>query len=144
MIRRKAAGKMSATRTGIVVSWSSFLLFCALLAFAWEYRLLWLALFLPAWLILSLVGLRTRQPRALMLLFGVAFGVFLFAFIVHGFLFPRSQTLTRVMKVLCALSLAPALGYKAYVDYVAFRRSAGGSFSLPPASSSPPPSPPPT
>lgn len=138
---------MITTRTSIVASWLSFLLFCALLVFGWQYRLLWLGLFLPAWIALSLVGPRIPQPRKLTLLFGLAFVVFLFAFVVHGFLFPGSETLTVLMKVLSALSLVPALCYKAYVDYITFRRSrggsAGGGVSSPPASSSPPPSPPP-
>jgi hypothetical protein len=56
-------------------------------------------------------------------LFGLAFLVFLFAFVVHGFLFPKSQALTLVMKILCPLSLAPALCYKAYTDFVTFRSS---------------------
>ena len=59
----------------------------------------------------------------LTLLFGLAGVVFLFAFIVHGFMFPQSKTLTLVMKIVCPLSLAPALGYKAYTDYATFRSS---------------------
>ena len=114
---------MSTTRRQIVVSWLSFSLFCLLLVFWWRYRLLWLGLFLPAWIILSLFKPRIPQPPRLTLLFGLAFLVFLFAFVVHGFLFPKSEALSSVMKILCPLSLAPALCYKAYTDYVAFRSS---------------------
>jgi hypothetical protein len=53
----------------------------------------------------------------------LAFLVFLFAFVVHGFIFPESRALYLVMKVVCPMSLAPALSYKAYTDYVAFRTS---------------------
>ena len=114
---------MSTIRTQIVVSWLSFSLFCLLLVFWWRYRLLWLGLFLPAWIILSLFKPRIPQPPRLTLFFGLAFLVFLFAFVVHGFLFPKSEALSSVMKILCPLSLAPALCYKAYTDYVAFRSS---------------------
>jgi hypothetical protein len=58
-------------------------------------------------------------------LFGVAGAVFLFAFVVHGFLFPRSEGLTLAMKILMPLALLPALCYKAHGDYVAFRQSRG-------------------
>ena len=114
---------MSILQRKIIRSWLSFLVFCLLLVFWWRYRLLWLGLFLPAWIILSLFKPRIPQPPKLTLLFGLAFLVFLFAFVVHGFLFPKSETLTLVMKILCPLSLAPALCYKAYSDYVAFRSS---------------------
>jgi hypothetical protein len=118
---------MRTIRTKIVVSWLMFLLLCLLLVFWWRYRLLWLGLLLPTWIILSLFKPRIPQPPKLTLLFGLAFLVFLFAFIVHGFLFPESKTLYLVMKILCPLSVAPALCYKAYTDYVTFRSSRGES-----------------
>lgn len=117
------ADNMRSIRTRVVAFWWSFLLFCLLLVLWRRYRLLWLGLFLPAWLILSLFKPGIPQPPKLRMLFGLTGLVFLFALIVHGFLFPQSKTLTMVMKILCALSLAPALCYKAYIDYVTLRSS---------------------
>jgi hypothetical protein len=116
-------------RIKIVVFWLLFLGLVLLLYYSWSHRILWLLLFLAAEAIIGFIGPTVSMPRhrakVMMTLFGVAGVVFLFAFIVHGFLFPRSAGLTLVMKILMPLSLLPALCYKAYGDYVAFRLSRG-------------------
>ena len=116
---------MNIIRVKIVVFWLLFLALVVLLYFFWSHRILWLLLFLAAGTIAGFIGPRVSYPRdrakVMMTLFGVVGVVFLFAFIVHGFLFPRSASLYLAMKILLPLALLPALCYKAYCDYVAFR-----------------------
>jgi hypothetical protein len=116
-------------RIKIVVFWLLFLGLVLLLYYSWSHRILWLLLFLAAGAIAGFIGPRVSyspdRAKVMMTLFGVAGVVFLFAFIVHGFLFPQSAGLTLAMKILMPLSLLPALCYKAQGDYVAFRLSRG-------------------
>ena len=120
---------MNVIRIKIVVFWLLFLGLVLLLYYSWSHRILWLFLFLAAGAITGFIGPRVSYPRdrakVMMTLFGVAGVVFLFAFIVHGFLFPQSAGLTLAMKILMPLALLPALCYKAHGDYVAFRLSGG-------------------
>ena len=120
---------MNAIRLKIVVFWLLFLSLVYLLYYSWSHRILWLLLFLVTGTITGFIGPRVQYPRdrakVMMILFGVAGVVFLFAFIVHGFLFPQSASLTLVMKILLPLALLPALGYKAHCDYVVFQLSGG-------------------
>ncbi len=112
---------MNITRAKIAAFWLSFLLFCLLLCFSWSHRLLWLAIFVPVWLIIGFIKPRRPLSPKTRLLFALAFFMFLFAFIVHGFLFPHSARLYLLMKILCPLSVLLALCSKAYDDYVVFR-----------------------
>ena len=116
-------------RIKIVVFWLLFLGLVSLLYYSWSHRILWLLLFLAAGAITGFIGPRVSYPRdrakMMMTLLGVAGVVFLFAFIVHGFLFPQSTGLTLAMKILMPLGLLPGLCYKAHSDYVAFRLSRG-------------------
>jgi hypothetical protein len=116
-------------RIKIVVFWVLFLGLASLLYYSWSQRILWLLLFLAAEAMTGFIGPRVSYPRdtakVMMTLFGVAGVVFLIAFIVHGFMFPQSASLYLVMKILFPLGLLPALCYKAYADYVAFRLSRG-------------------
>ena len=118
---------MNVIRIKIVVFWLLFLGLIFLLYYSWSHRILWLLLFLTAGAITGFIGPKVSYPRdrarMMMTLFGVAGVVFLFAFIVHGFLFPRSAGLTVAMKLLMPLALLPALCYKVYCDYAAFRES---------------------
>ena len=120
---------MNIIRAKIIAFWLLFLLLCLLLYFCWRHRILWLLLFLAAEALAGFIGPRVQQTRdrakVMMTLFGVAGVVFLFAFIVHGFLFPQSASLSLAMKILLPLALVPALCYKAHCDYVAFRLSRG-------------------
>lgn len=52
---------------------------------------------------------------------------FVFAVVVHGFLFPRSASLYLAVKIVFALLAFPVLCYKIYVDYVTFRSSGSRS-----------------
>jgi hypothetical protein len=114
-------------RIKIVVFWLLFLVLVLLLHYYWSHRILWLLLFLAAEAIAGFIGPRVSytqgRTKVMMILFGVAGVVFLFAFIVHGFLFPQSASLYLAMKILLPLALLPALCYKAHSDYVAFRLS---------------------
>ena len=116
-------------RIEIVVFWLLLLGLVLLLYCSWSHRILWLLLSLAAGAITGFIRPSVSCPRhgakVMMTLFGLASVVFLFAFIVHGFLFPESAGLTLVMKILMALALLPALCYKAHIDYVAFRWSPG-------------------
>lgn len=120
---------MNVIRIRIVVFWLLLLGLVSLLYYSWSHRILWLLLFLAAVATTGFIGPRVPYPRdrakVMMTLVGVAGGVFLFAFIVHGFLFPQSAGLTIAMKILMPLALLPALCYKAHDDYVAFRLSRG-------------------
>jgi len=119
---------MNIIRAKIVVFWLSFLLFCLLLCFSWRHRLLWLALFGATCVVIGFIKPRLPfPPPKIRFLFGLALFVFLFAFIVHGFLFPHSAGLYLLMKILCPLFTLPALCYKAYADYVLFRSSHSGN-----------------
>lgn len=117
-------------RLKIVAFWLLFLGLVLLLFYSWSHRILWLLLFLATELITGFIGPRVQCPRhrakVMMALFAVAGVVFLFAFIVHGFLFPRSAGLSLAMKILMPSALLPALCYKAHGDYFAFRLSRGG------------------
>jgi hypothetical protein len=118
---------MNVIRIKIVVFWLLLLGLVFLLYYSWTHRILWLLLFLASEAITGFIGPRVSHPRSkvMITLFGVAGVVFLFAFIVHGFLFPHSASLYLAMKILLPLALLPALCYKAYGDYVAFRSSYG-------------------
>jgi len=119
---------MNIIRAKIVVLWLSFLLFCLLLHVSWRHRLLWLALFCPTWAVIGVIKPRLPlPPPKIRLLRRSAIFVFLFALIVHGFLFPYSASLYLVVKVGLTLFMAPVLGYKAYADYVAFRSQGSGN-----------------
>ncbi len=121
---------MNIIRIKIIAFWLSFLLFCLLLCFSWSYRLLWIAIFIPAVVIIELIKPRLpvppskiRLPPKIRLLLGLLLFVFVFAVVVHGFLFPHSRTLYLVVIMLQVLLAVPVLCYKAYADYVAFRSS---------------------
>lgn len=120
---------VNAIRIKIAAFWLLFPGLVALLHFWWSRRILWLLLFLGAVAIVGSIGPRVEYPRgrarAMKILSGVAGIVFLFAFIVHGFLLPQSAGLTGAMKILMPLALLPALWCKAHGDYVAFRSSRG-------------------
>jgi hypothetical protein len=120
---------VNVSRIKIVVFWLLFLGLAALLYYSWSHRILWLLLFLSAEAIAGFIGPRVSYPRdrakMMMTLSAVAGVVFLFAFIVHGFLFPQSTGLTLAMQILMPLALLPALCYKAHSDYLSFRASRG-------------------
>jgi len=119
---------MNALRAKILVFWLSFLLCWTLLYFSWHYRLLWLALFFSAWSVMRLIKPQLPPPPPMVrLLSRLAFFTFLFALIVHGFIFPQSAGLYLLVKILCAVFMVPALCYKAYADYTLFRSSHSGS-----------------
>lgn len=119
---------MNILRATITISWMLFLLLCLLLGFSWHHRLLRMALFIPAGLILGFTRPRLPQPspKARLLLW-LAFVVSLFAVIVHGFLFPFSAGLYLLVKVLCPLLVVPALCCKAYADYATLTSSRSAS-----------------
>jgi hypothetical protein len=118
---------MKMIRAKIIIFWLLFLLFCLLLCFSWRHRILWLCIFVPAWLIMGLVGPRLRRPsRSVSLLFGFGFIVFAVSAYVHG-LYPSSARLSMLAKVASLAFVAPALGYKVYVDYCGFRTLSGAS-----------------
>ena len=121
---------MNIIRTKIIAFWLSFLLFFVLLWISWHHRLLWIAIFIPAVVIIELIKPRLpvppskiRLPPKIRLLLGLLLFVFVFAVVVHGFLFPHSRTLYLVVIMLQVLLAVPVLCYKAYADYVAFRSS---------------------
>ncbi|MGA3182542.1 MAG: hypothetical protein ABSF38_19615 [Verrucomicrobiota bacterium] len=119
---------MNIIRTKIIAFWLSFLLFCFLLWISWHHRLLWIAIFMPAWLIIGLIKPRLPvPPPKIRLLMRLTLFVFVFALVVHGLLFPYSAALYLVVKILLALLVVPVLCYKAYADYIAFRSSHSGS-----------------
>lgn len=109
------------TRARIIVFWSLFLLLCLLLRLAWSHRILWLSIFIPAWVILGLIKPPPPpMPRALKVLFVSVCIVFGLAVVVHGILYPASAELYLVSKVACWGLLVPALCGKAYFDYRQF------------------------
>jgi hypothetical protein len=119
---------MNIIRAKIVVSWLSFLLFCLLVCISWRHRLLWIALYGSACVILALIKPRLPgPPPKIRFLLWLTMFVFAFALVVHGLLFPYSAALYLVVKILLALLVVPVLCYKAYADYIAFRSSPGGS-----------------
>ena len=119
---------MNIIRAKIVVFWLSFLLFCLLLCFSWPHRLLWIALFGSACVILALIKPRLpAPPPKIRFLLWLTLFVFVFALVVHGLLFPQSASLYLVLKILFALLLVPLLCHKIYADYITFRSSRSGS-----------------
>jgi hypothetical protein len=123
---------MNIVRTKIVVFWLLFSLGGLLLCFSWRYRLLWIALFVPALVILAPIKPRSPVPpptiMAPTIMFLTLLVLFLtvFAIVVHGFLFPQSASLYLALKILLPLLSFPLFCYKAYADYVAFRSPCGG------------------
>lgn len=115
---------MNIIRAKIVAFWLSLLLFWFLLWISWHHRLLWIAIFIPAWVIIGLIKPRlpVPPPKIRLLMWLIVF-VFVFALVVHGLLFPYSRALYLVVKILLALLVVPVLCYKAYTDYVMFRSS---------------------
>jgi len=121
---------MKIIRARIIIFWLLFLLFCLLLGFSWRHRILWLSIFVPGWVIMGLIGPRVRRPsRSVSLLFGLGFILFAVAAYVHG-LHPSSARFSMLAKVASMALVAPALGYKMYVDYCGLR--AVGSASTKP------------
>jgi hypothetical protein len=119
---------MNIIRTKIIAFWLSFLLFFVLLWISWHHRFLWIAIFIPAWVIIELIKPRSPvPPPKIRLLLGLILFVFVFAVVVHGLLFPYSRTLYLVVIILQVLLAVPVLCYKAYADYIAFRSSHSGS-----------------
>jgi len=121
---------MNIIRTKIIAFWLSFLLFFFLLWISWHHRFLWIAIFIPAWVIIGLIKPRLPvPPPKIRLLMWLLLFVFVFAVVVHGLLFPYSRALYLVVIILQALLAVPVLCYKAYADYIAFRSSHSGSAS---------------
>jgi len=113
---------MNMIRAKIIVSWLLFLVFCLLLCLSWRHRILWLALYFSLGALIHFI--KPRLPPAspmIRLLYGMTGFVFMFAFVVHGFLFPHSASLYLVMKILLALLVGPLVCCKACLDYGTFR-----------------------
>jgi hypothetical protein len=111
---------MSTARTKIVSFWLSFLVFCLLLWSSWHHRLLWIAIFVPTWIIIGLIKPRPPQPsRKVVLLFRVGLVLMLGAVLIHAF-YPASQGLLLLAKIFCGLFLVPRLCYQAFRDYGTF------------------------
>ena len=118
---------MNIVRAKIAVFWLLFSLAGLLLCFSWRYRLLWIALFVPALVILQIIKPRSPvPPPTIRFLLKLLLFLAVFAIVVHGFLFPQSASLYLALKILLPLLSIPVLCYKAYVDYVAFRSPYGG------------------
>ena len=120
---------MNIIRIKIIGSWLLLVLFSLLMCFSWRYRFLWVALFPAAIVSLELIKPRrsgTMPPGIKTLLWLILF-LFVFAVVVHGFMFPQSASLYLAVKILFALLSFPLLCYKIYLDYVTFSSSGGGS-----------------
>ena len=82
---------MNMERLKISIFWLSFFVFCLLLWHLWRERLLWMAIVVPAWIVIGLVKPRLPWPsRKLGLLFQVGLVLMLAAVLVHTF-YPASQ-----------------------------------------------------
>ena len=123
---------MNIIRMKIIGSWLLLVLFGLLMCFSWRYRFLWVALFPAAIVSLELIGPRrsgTMPPRINTLIktsMWLMVFLFVFAVVVHGFLFPQSASLYLALKILFALLSFPVLCFKIYFDYVTWS-SGGGS-----------------
>ena len=112
---------MNIIRTKIIAFWLSFLLFCFLLWISWHHRLLWIAIFISAWVIIGLIKPRLPQPsRRVALWFRIGLILMLTAVVVHAF-YPASHDLLLLAKIFCALFVVPRFCYQAYRDYDTFR-----------------------
>ena len=113
---------MNMIRTKIIVSWLLFLVFCLFVCFSWHHRILWLALYFSLGALVHFIKPRPPPaPPMIRLLYWTTGFVFMFAFVVHGFLFPYSASLYLVMKILLALLVGPLVCCKAFLDYGIFR-----------------------
>jgi hypothetical protein len=82
---------MNSIRKKIVGFWLLFFLFCLLLWFSWRHRLLWIALFGSASVVLGLIKPRlSPPPPKLRALFWLAVTVFGLTVFFHGILYPSS------------------------------------------------------
>jgi hypothetical protein len=116
---------MNVVRTKIIAFWVLFLVFCLLLWYSWPHRLLWIAIFIPIWLIIGFTKPQLPRPsRQVALLFRVGLILMLAAVFIHA-LQPSSHTLLMLAKVLCVLFIVPRLCYQAYRDYGVFRSTSG-------------------
>ena len=141
---------MNIIRIKIICFWLLFVLFGLLLCFCWRYRLLWVALFCAAVVILELIKPRRspmppnhrRRLRALLWLMAI---VWVLTVVFHGILYPFSAGLYLLGKVACLATAAPLLCYRVWLDYGAFRAAqhasaepgappSAGSAGAPPAS----------
>jgi hypothetical protein len=111
---------MNIIRTKIIAFWLLFLVFCLLLWHSWHDRLLWIAIFVPAWVVIGLIKPRLPQPsRQVALLFRIGLILMLAAIFAHAF-YPASHGLLLLAKIFCGLFLVPRLCYQAYRDYGTF------------------------
>jgi hypothetical protein len=107
---------MTIIRTKIIAFWLLFSVFCLLLWHSWNGRLLWIAIFVPAWVVIGLIKPHLPQPsRQVALLIRIGLIVMLAAIFVHAF-YPASQNLLLLAKIFCGLFLVPRLCYQAYRD----------------------------
>ncbi|MEJ0089838.1 MAG: hypothetical protein WDM80_08860 [Limisphaerales bacterium] len=112
---------MNIIRTKIIAFWLLFLLFCFLLWISWHHRLLWIAIFVPAWVIIGLIKPRPPRPsRQVALLFRIGLILMLVVVFMHA-LQPSSAGLLLLAKIVCGLFIVPRLCYQAYKDYDTFR-----------------------
>ena len=107
----------------IIGFWLLFVLFWLLMCFSWRYRLLWVALFCAASVILELIKprRRSRMPPRLKTLLWLMVIVWALTVVFHGFLYPYSAGLYLLGKLACLATAAPVLCYRVWLDWSRWR-----------------------
>ncbi len=118
---------MNLIRTKIVVIWLLNLLFGLLLGYAWQYRLLWLALFILLMPFIALIKPRLPAPsRRISLLFLLGLALWLLSVFLHV-LYPFSASVLMTTKIVSALLAVPVLCYMACAHYCAWSAQGGNA-----------------
>ena len=132
---------MNLIRIKIIAFWLLFVSFWLLMYFFWRYRLLWIALFPLAVVMLELIKPHrapmppgSPMPTFLKVNLWLLFTAFVLTVVVHGFLYPYSAGLYLLAKVVLVALSAPILCYKVWLDHRTLRaaRNAFAGLGAPP------------